>query len=167
MQDNVYRILKKEINHHKGHKVFLCIGENSCIGDSLGPCVGELLSNRIKDNHVSVIGNIQRNVNSKNFDYICNQIEKKKKHPYFIMIDAALSNKDLIGNIIIHKNKMLIGKALGNNKIPMGNLSIKGIVGEDLKNPIKNFYNLNLVPDNIIESLAKEIVNQIVRALEV
>ena len=46
LQNNISKVLEKEINNNY-QKVFLCVGTNKCIGDSLGPRVGEILLRKI------------------------------------------------------------------------------------------------------------------------
>ena len=49
LQNDLSRILRKEL-YNKNNKVFLCIGTNKCIGDSLGPRIGEILNEKLYKN---------------------------------------------------------------------------------------------------------------------
>lgn len=166
MENFIYKLLRKELSN-KYTKVFLCVGTNKCIGDSLGPCVGEILSNKIKSDYIQIIGDLKNNVNSCNFNSVINHINNTIKNPYFIIIDSALSRKDIIGEIIINKKSMVVGEALNKQHKCIGNISIKGIVAENNKNSIQNFINLNNVPKEMITELSCKIANQILQALEV
>ena len=164
MQNNISKVLGKEIdNNHQ--KVFLCVGTNNCIGDSLGPRVGEKLFKRIKKNDIYIFGNIERNVTYNNINIILEEIYTKISNPYLIIIDSALSDSKYIGNIIINKKNMTIGSGLNKNDYQLGNIFIKGIVGEDNKDSIMNFYNLINVSETIVENLSENISKQIIKVL--
>ena len=61
------------------------------------------------------------------------------EEPFLIAIDAALSNKNNIGKIIVTPNGMNVGRGLNKKSIYVGDISIKGIVTKDFKNPKYNF----------------------------
>ncbi len=166
MLNNITNIIKKEIDN-KNSKIFLCIGTSSCIGDSLGPKVGEILSKQIRNKNIKVFGNLKNNVHYRNIHIILNEIYQEFYHPYFIIIDSALSHKNYIGNIIINKKSMIIGEALNKQSYPIGNISIKGIVGENNNHNVKNLNTLRKVKSEIVEDLSKNISSQILQALGV
>lgn len=166
MQNEISRILRKELNN-ENKKVFLCIGTSNCIGDSLGPRVGELLSSRLYSGNVYVIGNLRENVNHGNIYTVLKSIYTNINNPYLIIIDSALSNKRYIGDIVVSKKNMVIGSALDKKHYKLGNFSIKGIVGENKNNSKLNFNTLNEVSENIIKKLSDDITSQIFKAFEV
>ena len=141
------------------NKVFLCVGTSKCIGDSLGPIVGENLNNKINKSDVYVFGNLR--------DNITNKIDKQIKNPYLIVVDSALSSKKHIGRVIISKNKMVIGKALNKLNYSFGNICIKGVVGENKNNCIRNYNELNNVQEKLIQKLSIDILNKILYDLNV
>ena len=73
MQNNLSGILRKEL-YNKNNKVFLCIGTNKCIGDSLGPKIGEILNEKLYNNNIYVIGNLRENINYSNIFNTLNKI---------------------------------------------------------------------------------------------
>lgn len=152
---------------NKLNTVILCIGTSKCTGDSLGPLVGEYLYNRINKSNTYIFGNLKNNITFKNIDIILNIITKNIKNPYFMVIDSALSNKDNVGKFIVKKDKMTIGSALNRRNYRIGDLSIKGIVGENKNNNIKNYNELKNVPMNLIVNLSKRISNMIIKELNV
>lgn len=159
--DNITRMLKRNI-HSNYKKVFLCIGTNKCIGDSLGPKVGQILYNKLKFEDVMVLGNIKENITYRNIGKNLNSIYKQIKNPYIIVIDASLSNKEYIGNVVIKNSSIVIGSSLGKEAYKIGDISIKGIVGENKENNMKNFEILNNVSKKLIEELSSNISNQII-----
>lgn len=147
-------------------KIILCIGTSKCIGDSLGPIVGEYLYNNIKKSNVYVLGNLKNNITYQNIDVILNRINNTIKNPYMILIDSALSNKNYIGKIVVNKNKMIVGSALNKSEYKYGNLSIKGIVGENKYSYEENYNELNNVSLDLVKNISKNIINDIIPRLE-
>lgn len=164
LQNNIAKILQEEIKYSYP-KVFLCIGSSKCIGDSLGPRVGEILSKKIQTDNICIFGNIEQNVSHRNINIVLEEIYNKINNPYLIIIDSALSDKRYIGNVIINKKSMKIGSALNKQDYQLGNISIKGIVGENKQNSINNFNTLNNISEKLIQTLSYHISNQIIKAL--
>lgn len=168
MQSNTLRILKQNLKEYKNRKIiFLCIGTNSCIGDSLGPQVGEILSKQIQNRNIQVYGNLRNNLHHENICNVLNKINYQINMPYVIVVDSALSHEEYIGNIIINKKKMIIGEALKKKEYKIGNISIKGIVGKNNRNIEENINTLKNVPSETIAKLSKGISNQILQALPI
>ena len=134
------------------NKIILCIGTSDCIGDSLGPMVGEHLYNNINKSNIYIYGNLKNNITYKNINIILNKLNTQIKRHYIILVDSALSNKNYIGKIIVSKNKMVIGGALDKQNYQLGDLSIKGIVGENKYNCIENYDELNNVSMKLIKN---------------
>ena len=154
--------MKKEIN-----KVILCIGTSKCVGDSLGPIVGENLYKKINKSNIYIFGNLKNNITYQNVDIVLNRINKIIKNPYLIVVDSALASKEYLGQIIISKNRMIIGSALDKASYNIGNLNIKGVVGENKNSCIKNYKELNSVSINLIKRLSFNISNKILDFLNV
>ena len=166
MENFIYKILKKELKNDCT-KIFLCVGTNNCVGDSLGPIVGDILTQKINSNNIYIVGNSNKNLNSKNFNQNIEKIKNEIYNPFFIIIDSALANKEVIGKVIINNNSMIIGSALNKKHELIGNLCIKGVVGENKENSVENFFYLNSVPKAMVENLSYKIANSILKALEV
>ena len=154
--------MNKEIN-----KVILCIGTSKCVGDSLGPIVGEILCKKINKSNIYIFGNLKNNITYQNVDIVLNRINKIIKNPYLIVVDSALASKEYLGQIIICKNRMIIGSALDKASYNIGNLNIKGVVGENKNSCTKNYKELNSVSINLIKLLSFNISNKILKVLNV
>ena len=135
--------------------VFLCIGTNRVIGDCFGPLVGSKLKRFfIAEDSIDVIGDIENVVSFQNITEIMGNL--KNENAFVIAIDAALSsNSNRIGKIIVNQNKMNVGNSMNKRKLYVGDISIKGIVGRDLKNPKYNFNTLQNMPLNKIIDMAE------------
>lgn len=127
--------------------IFLCIGTDRITGDSFGPLVGYKLDKILKgEENIKVIGTLENVVCAHNISYIMNNINNNYEKPFLIAIDAALSNKTKAGKIIVSKTGMNIGSSVNKKNIYAGDMSIKGIVSKDLKNPKYNFKLLQNTP---------------------
>ena len=123
---------KKEFSNF----VIVCIGTDKITGDSLGPLVGYRLNKLFNQNKkVKVLGNFNNIINAQNIDVL----NFEYKETCIIAIDAALSSKNNIGEIIVDTTKIELGAGLYKNIGHIGDISIKGVVAE---NKYKIDYNL-------------------------
>lgn len=149
-------ILREKIrNLEISELVFLCIGTDRITGDCFGPLVGYKLKHLFKnEKNIKVIGSLENIICTHNILNVINDINNKYDEPFLIAIDAALSNKRNIGEIIVTKDSINIGSSLNKEKIYVGDLSIKGIVSKDFKKPQYNFRLLQNTPLNLIMNMA-------------
>ena len=135
------KVLREKIyNLELSKLIFLCIGTDKIIGDSFGPLVGYKLKKMFQNKeNIEVIGTFDNIISMQNISNIINNIYSSFEEPFVIAIDAALSNKNETGKIIVSRKSMNIGGSFNKSSIHVGNMSIKGIVSKDLKNPKYNF----------------------------
>ena len=163
-QEEVYKnfvrdlssILKAKIEKREISKlIFLCIGTDKIIGDSFGPLVGYKLKNLFYgEENIEVIGDLGNIVSLSNVETIIEKVYHTYEIPFLIAIDAAVSNKIEIGQIVVSNSKMDVAGSFIKRKILVGDVSIKGVVSKDLKNMECNFRNLQNVPLNLIMNMA-------------
>lgn len=136
--------------------IFLCVGSDKITGDSFGPIVGSNLENLFKNfyNNIEIIGTLEKPVSGANLQIEVNKIYNRYENPCIIAIDAALSQKENIGKIIVTDSKMKFGKGTYKQIMEIGNISIKGIVARDHKIPKYNFNELQTTSLNIVMKLA-------------
>lgn len=145
--------------------VFLCIGTNRVIGDCFGPLVGYKLKYFFRnEKNIEIIGDIE---NAVCFQNVYDAIKKTPKDSFIIAIDAALSNKNNVGKIIVSKEKMNIGRGLNKKSIYVGDISIKGIVSKDLKKPQYNFRVLQNTSLGLIMNMADCVAEGIYNVINV
>lgn len=110
----------------KPDSVFLCIGTDKCISDSLGPIVGDMLTKMISGSYI--YGTLKAPVHAINLEENIKFI--KKRHPYsnIIAVDACLGDKESVGKISIKKAPIYPGKGVGKMLPPVGDISIIGII---------------------------------------
>ncbi|EMT38311.1 putative sporulation protein YyaC [Thermoanaerobacter thermohydrosulfuricus] len=136
------------------NSIFLCIGTDKFISDSLGPIVGDLLSKTISSNYF-VYGTLKSPIHAMNLEENIKYIKKKHPNSKIIAIDASLGDKESIGKISIKKAPLYPGKGVGKMLPPVGDISIVGIVDVYDSIPL-NSVRLGFVFD-IAEVIAKSI----------
>ena len=146
--NNYVEILKRKIKLEEKKKIlFVCIGTNDILWDSIGPNVGSYLKSKIGEE--KVLGDIKHNICMRKdlFFYY-----PKIRNNYIIAIDTALTNAKINGKIFISNKPIIMGSALGYNKGKIGNVSIKVGIGDIEKITKKDVDNIsNFVGDGIVE----------------
>lgn len=135
--------------------IFLCIGTDKVIGDSFGPLVGYKLKKLFRnEENIKVIGSLDDIICAHNISKIINYINTTYKDSFLIAIDAAFSNRNNIGKIVVSKNAINVGSIFNKNNIYVGDMSIKGIVSKNTNNPKYNFKLLQNTPLSFIMTMA-------------
>jgi len=138
--------------------VFMCVGSDKFICDSLAPIISEMLTTKYNIN-AYVYGGLNYNINAHNLMEAYNYIETEHPYSQIILIDATLGNN--IGNVIISEGGFgAFGRELPIKKI--GNFSILGVVGHKHKD-----FNLNSTKLKIVLNMANFISKGIAMALSV
>lgn len=155
----------EQINQNYSNIVFLCIGTNKLAGDCIGPVVGSYLS-KVQNEFIQVYGTIEKNLNFSNAINVISNIYKKTQNPYIIAIDAALSNKNNNGDVVLSSGYIKIGKALNKSICFYSNINIKCVVGHYYNTQEANLKELEQVSlkDNLL--FAKRISSEIRNVLD-
>lgn len=109
------------------NSIFLCIGTDRFISDSLGPIVGNLLIKSLPPTY-HVYGTLKSPIHAMNLEENIKYIKKKHPNSKIIAIDASLGGKESIGKISIKKAPLYPGKGVGKILPSVGDVSIVGIV---------------------------------------
>ena len=105
--------------------VFMCIGSDKVVADSLGPMVGEMLKKKYEI-PAYIYGTLDYNINAHNLNVCYNYISTMHADRQIVVIDAGISEN--AGEIVIGKGAFAgVGKSIPMK--PMGDMSILGIVG--------------------------------------
>ena len=140
IKDFAFKLKKQVCKNEYDKVIFFCIGTDKVIGDAFGPIVGYKLRYLFRDiEEVEVYGHLDKNICANNANDIISYIRNKYKKPFIIAIDSAISKKDNIGKIVVENNGMYLGKALNKNINYIGDISIKGIVSQNVNVPQYNF----------------------------
>ena len=108
--------------------VVLCIGTDRSTGDCLGPLVGDKLSKKYMLQRVNVLGTLNDPVHAKNIELNIKNIYKEFKAPIVIAVDASLGKSENIGKINLFSGPLYPGSGVNKNIMPVGDISITGIV---------------------------------------
>ena len=162
-------ILRSKIENLEISKlIFLCIGTDKIIGDSFGPLVGYKLNKLFySESNIEVIGNLKNIVNACNIMQIIDKIKNTYENPFLIAIDSAISNRTQIGRIIVSGSKMNVSSFFMQNKLYVGDVSIKGVVSRNYNNPKMNYKSLQNVPLSIIMNMADYVAQGIYNLINV
>ncbi len=141
--------------------VIVCVGTDSVVGDSLGPMVGTILKERKIP--CFIYGCLNKPITAKEVNYISEFLPKAHPYSKFLIIDAAVGQKEDVGMIKLFENG--INPGLGANKVlpKIGDYSIIAIVAEKGENN-QPFFHYSRIGD--VFSLAKTISNGICDFLE-
>jgi len=156
-------ILREKIRDLEISKlIFLCIGTDRVIGDSFGPLVGYKLKYLFKDEeNIKVLGTLNNIICAHNISGIIKDINATYPDSFLIAIDAALSNTNNIGRVLVSKNSINVASGFNRNNIYVGDVSIKGIVSKNMNNPKYNFKLLQNTPLNLIMNMADSVAQGI------
>lgn len=153
--DGIFQALL-ECNPKNKKPIFICIGSDLVLGDSLGPLVGTFLRNRQVKSYV--YGTLNYPITAKEVEYARTYLKQMHPSSIAIAIDAAVGNADDVGLVRIVNKGLKPGLGVDKNLGTVGETSIIGVVaGKSLQN-----YNLfNLTRLNLVYKMAEKIVEGI------
>lgn len=147
-------------NKTKRTPLFVCVGSDLVLGDSLGPLIGTMLTKR--NVNAYIYGTLNSPITAK--EILCAKTHLKMLHPnaFIIAIDAAVGNSEDVGIIKVSNRGLKPGLGVDKNLGVIGDCSIIGVVaGKSLQN-----YNLfNLTRLNLIYKMAETITSGVEKFL--
>ena len=148
--------------------IFLCIGTDRVQGDSFGPLVGYKLNCLYKcTENTEVIGDFNNLVCAKNIQKVIEEIKNTYKNPFIIAIDSALSKNNNTGEIIVSNKGIYISNTTIGKCIYVGDMSIRGVVGQNTCNHKCNMQILQTIPLGTIMKMADITSNGIYNVIEI
>lgn len=139
--------------------VFLCIGSDRYVGDSLGPLVGTMLVE--EGIPFEVYGTLEHPVHAFNLKETIKEVNKRFVKPFIISIDACLGEQSQVGDVMIKEGPLVPGQALAKVLPEIGDYHIKGMVNYVDPFPATQF--LNDTRLFTVMTIAKTIVDVIKR----
>lgn len=158
--------IMKEIIRSSGYKnediIFLCIGSDRSVGDSLGPLVGTML----KEHNVpyQVYGTLETPVHAFNLKDKLKEIKRQFKRKLIFSIDASLGEQSQVGHVLFKEGPLVPGKALKKVLPEVGDYHFSGVV--NYIDPLPTMQFLNDTRLYTVMNLAKTIVNIIVQSAD-
>ena len=150
IKERLWDILKGEI------PIFVCIGTDATIGDSLGPICGTFLENRMKEEFV--YGTLQKTVTAKEIKTIKTFVSKVHPFSKVLVIDAAVGKFEDVGYIKLCDAPIKPGLGANKDLPEIGDISIISIIGEHTKD---NYDFMNLTRLSSVYYIAKIIADSI------
>ena len=108
--------------------IFLFIGSDSNIGDSLAPICGSLFENEVDG--VFSYGDLITPITAKEVPYAVDFIKRAHPDSLVVAIDAAIGRKEDVGLIKVQKTGIKPGLGVNKNLPKVGDLRVIGILGE-------------------------------------
>lgn len=162
------KLKSKVYNNEYDKVIFFCIGTDRITGDAFGPIVGYKLRYLFqKISAVEVYGHLERNICANNANENIKHIKEKYNNPFIIAIDSAISKKENIGKIVVETNGMYLGKALNKKINYIGDISIKGIVSQNVNMPQYNFRLLQNTSLNLVMNMADVVSSGIYNVINI
>lgn len=126
-------LLLDSIDARSRRLLFLCIGSERIIGDSLGPLVGHRLAQFSKgcpsEQAPVILGTLQQPVHAMNLHAIRKYIRTVYPEHTVIAIDASLGSPQHIGWVTLCNQGLAPGLGVSKQLPTVGDISITGIVG--------------------------------------
>ncbi|MFT8320969.1 MAG: spore protease YyaC [Bacillus sp. (in: firmicutes)] len=107
--------------------VFVCIGTDRSTGDSLGPLIGTLLSEK-NITPFNVYGTLDDPIHALNLEERLKEIYKLHENPFIIGIDACLGRMKSVGIIQLGDGPVKPGSGVKKELPHVGDIHITGIV---------------------------------------
>ena len=145
-----------ELNPKNKQPIFICIGSDLVLGDSLGPLVGTFLKNKNVQSYI--YGTLNFPITAKEVDYAGTYLKQMHPNAITIAIDAAVGNGEDVGLIRVQNKGLKPGLGVEKNLGTIGDLSIIGVVAGKSQ---KNYDLFNLTRLNLIYSMAEKIASGI------
>lgn len=136
--------------------MFICIGSDLVLGDSLGPLVGTLLKKRSVSAYV--YGTLNLPITAKEVEYAKTYLKQMHPSSVAVAIDAAVGSDDDVGLIKVVSRGLKPGLGVDKNLGLIGDVSIIGVVAAK---SVKNYNLYNLTRLNLIYKMAEKIADGI------
>lgn len=146
----------KELNVKKDKPIFICIGSDLVLGDSLGPLVGTMLKNKRISPYI--YGTLNYPITAHEVEYAKKHLKQMHPNCLSIAIDAAVGNVEDIGLIKVLNKGLMPGLGVNKKLSEIGDISIIGVVAEK---SLKNYNLFNLTRLNLVYKMAEQIADGI------
>lgn len=141
-----------ECNPKNKKPIFVCIGSDLVLGDSLGPLVGTFLKNNGVKSYV--YGTLNFPVTAKEVEYAGKYLKQMHPSSIIIAIDAAIGSQDDVGLIRVLNRGLKPGLGVDKNLGIIGDNSIIGVVASK---SLQNYNLFNLTRLNLVYKMAEKI----------
>lgn len=152
---NLSNQLKNIINKDT---VFVCVGTDKIIFDSIGPLVGHIIKQRFPN--ITLYGDLKNTLNGTNISTKIQEIKTKHKNNTILAIDATIANNH-IGCANLYNEPISPGYSQNGT---IGDYKLIGIIDSpdnpDIYRKNISLYNVFLLVDLISKSIIKTLTEQ-------
>lgn len=141
--------------------VFVCIGTDRSTGDSLGPLVGSLVSEKNLPENFYIYGTLEEPIHAVNLAEKLEIIETTFHNPFVIGVDACLGHSKNVGTIQIKQGALRPGAGVNKTLPSVGDIHMTGIVNIS---GFMEFFVLQNTRLYLVMNLAKTISDGIYKA---
>ena len=107
--------------------VFVCIGSDAVIGDSLSPLVGSLLK-EFYHSPCYCYGELSYPVTARELPLVAKSVRALHPESVIVALDASVGDESEIGVIRLREGGLYPGKGVGKEIEPIGDVSLLGVV---------------------------------------
>ena len=146
----------KNCNVENKQPVFICIGSDLILGDSLGPLIGT----KIKEAKLPVYfyGSLGFPITAKEISYVKDYIKEIHPNSFIVAIDAAVGDDNDVGLIKVSDKGIMPGLGVKKKLGKVGDCGIMGIIAKRSTNNVELF---NLTRLNLVYKASDIIINGI------
>lgn len=155
--DGIFQSLL-ECNPESKQPIFVCIGSDLVLGDSLGPLIGTMLKKQGARSYI--YGTLNYPVTAKEINYARTYLKQMHPNSITIAIDAAVGESDDVGIIRVVDKGLKPGLGVEKNLGSVGDVSIIGVVASK---SLQNFNLFNATRLNLIFKMAEKISSGILK----
>ena len=141
---------------NKKKPIICCIGTDAVIGDSLGPLVGTMLSEKLRG-RTYVYGNLSKPITAKDVKALSEYLSAVHIGCPILAIDAALGEKEELGAIKVSGDPVKPGLGVKKELTEIGNAMLIAVVDEKGKNNFLTSVRLSLVY-RLAESITQGVI---------
>lgn len=158
-QDGIFQALK-QLTPNGAKPIFICIGSDLVLGDSLGPLVGTMLKSRGAKSFI--YGTLNFPITAKEVEYAGKHLKQMHPNAISIAIDAAVGNPNDVGLIRVCDKGLKPGLGVNKDLGVVGDLSIIAVVAAK---SLQNAHLFNLTRLNLVYKMAEVITSGIEKYL--
>ena len=158
--DGICQSLNK-LNPKKLTPIFICVGSDLVLGDSLGPLIGTFL----RKNGASsfVYGTLNSPITAKEVEYAKTYIKEMHPNCLVVAIDAAVGEQEDVGIVRVQNKGLKPGLGVNKKLGELGDISIIGVVASK---SLQNYNLFNATRLNLVYKMSSLITSGISKYLE-
>lgn len=124
----IAKALEKYVGFNYLSVIFVFIGTDGNVGDSLAPLCGSLID--ISSEKALFYGDLTQPITAKEVPFVAKYLKKAHPGSVIVVIDAAIGKKWDVGRVKVQNSGLKPGLGVNKNLPMVGDVSIIGVIGE-------------------------------------